>query len=141
MWIELHSRYSHEQIAEKILEMSIEGISQANDPIKEPTKTRETKSRFSESVDQNLMFQQGLNIIYYRRFQKLRQELITEMTKKYIPLKKKVLSDATSDHKIVKLIEQRKALKQQGLEIKTEMDNEGESAELLQKKDKLDQKD
>ena len=96
--------YSHEQIAEKLQGMTIEG-----NAIGEPA--RKDKPRLWDSVDQNLMFQQGLNIIFYRRFQKLRQDLISEMTKKYVPLKKKHLSDAVSDLKTVKLIEQRKALK------------------------------
>ena len=105
------------------------------------SELRKEKTKLWESVDQNLMFQQGLNIVFYRRFQKLRQDLISEMTKKYIPLKKKVLSDAASDLKVVKLIEQRKALKLQSQELKIEMEAEKESTELLQKKEKLDQKE
>lgn len=100
MWKELHSAYSHEQIAEKLLEMSIEG-----------TDARKDRARLGESSDQNLMFQQGLNIAFYRKFQKLREQVISDMTKKYVPLKKKQLSDAASDLKILKLVEQRKALK------------------------------
>ena len=54
------------------------------------------------------------------------------MTKKYVPLKKKHLSDAASDLKIDKLVEQRKALKQQSQEVKNDIDAEQEaSPELL----------
>ena len=124
--------YSHEQIAEKLLEMANEGGSDV----------RKDKPRLWDSVDQNLMFQQGLNLFFYRKFQKYRKQLISEMTNKYMPLKKKHLSDAASDLKIDKLVEQRKALKQQSQEVKNDIDAEQEaSPELLQKKEKLDQKE
>jgi hypothetical protein len=47
MWIELHSKYSHENIAEKLLEMTIEGTG---------SELRKEKTKLWDSVDQNLMF-------------------------------------------------------------------------------------
>ena len=48
MWKELHSTYSHEQICEKLVEMSIEGLI--------GSEIKKDKPRLWDSVDQNLMF-------------------------------------------------------------------------------------